>query len=168
MIRILGGGLSSDPDPAAPARFSPRALRRVTRLTSLVLPAVEQALAGVEVGESCGLVVGTNLADLAQTTGFLDGLHARGEAYASPQMFQRSVHGAVAGELAILYGLRGYNLTVTQGRRSGAAAYELAELAILSGRCARCLAVSVDASTEVTEQLGQPAGHLAAALLLGT
>ncbi len=177
-LQILGAGVLApgedgrvaDPDP--PARFNPRALRRITRLTGLALPCVEHALGERTPEASMGLVVGTGLADLEQTSGLLDGVHTRGAAYASPQMFQRSVHGAVAGELAILYGLRGYNLTVTQGLRSAEAALELADLAIRAGRCTTCLCVAVDAVSpallEAMSALGRPPpAEGAAAVLLG-
>jgi 3-oxoacyl-[acyl-carrier-protein] synthase II len=129
-----------------PARFPKAALRRTSRLGQLALGVVEAALtqAGLTPDAELGLVVGTGLADLDETLGFLSGVHARGARLASPQMFQRSVHSAVAGELAILYGLTGYNLTVTQGLASGEAALYAAALAVASGRCARCLCVAVD------------------------
>lgn len=132
--------------PPAPERFGQGVLRRTSRLGRIALPVVEQALehAPVPRDADLGLVVGTGLADLDETLGFLGGLHARGERFASPQMFQRSVHSAVAGELAILYGLTGYNLTVTQGLASGEAALFAAALAVASGRCRRCLCVAVD------------------------
>ncbi len=156
-------------DPDLPARFGPRAVRRLTRLTRLALPAVEAALGAID-DPTVGLVVGTGLADLEQTAGFLDGLHDRGPRYASPQMFQRSVHGAVAGELAILYNLRGYNMTVTQGLDSSRAALALAQLALDAGRCQRCLCVAVDALTpaliEATAALGRPPPAEGAAALL--
>ena len=117
-----------------PARFSKAVLRRTSRLGQLALPVVEAALLQAEstAGPELGLVVGTGLADLDETIGFLQGVHERGERFASPQMFQRSVHSAVAGELAILYHLTGYNLTVTQGLASGEAALLAAALAVAS------------------------------------
>lgn len=159
----------------APARFSKGALRRTSRLGRLALPVVERVLegSGVTVDAGLGLVVGTGLADLDETLGFLEGLHSRGERFCSPQMFQRSVHSAVAGELAILYGFTGYNLTVTQGLASGEAALFSAALAVASGRCRRCLCVGVDGVSEgLLEALAalgvapETAGEGAAALLL--
>jgi len=159
-----------------PARFSKAVLRRTSRLGQLALPVVEAALAqaGLTPGPELGLVVGTGLADLDETIGFLSGVHERGERFASPQMFQRSVHSAVAGELAILYGLTGYNLTVTQGLASGEAALLAAALAVASGRCQRCLCVAVDGVSDALllalADLGHApdaAGEGAAALILG-
>ncbi len=170
-MRVLGSGVLAPgadgrvAEPEPPARFEARALRRITRLTALALPAVEAALGEAD-AEGLGLVVGTGLADLQMTTGFLDGIHRRGPKLASPQMFQRSVHGAVAGELAILYGLKGYNLTVTQGLRSGEAALYAAQLALQAGRCARCLCVAVDAVAPVLQEAGVAPFEGAAALLL--
>lgn len=159
-----------------PARFSKAVLRRTSRLGQLALPVVEAALLQAEstAGPELGLVVGTGLADLDETIGFLQGVHERGERFASPQMFQRSVHSAVAGELAILYHLTGYNLTVTQGLASGEAALLAAALAVASGRCERCLCVAVDGVSDALlmalADLGhapEAAGEGAAALVLG-
>lgn len=137
-------------DPAALRSDHPAAtLRKMTRLGRLALHVTEAALAesGLPVelrGDRLGLVFGTALADLDETAAFLEGVATRGEALASPQSFQRSIHGAVAGELAIALGLTGYNLTVSEGLASGEAALFQAVLAIRSGRCERCLCVAAD------------------------
>lgn len=150
---ITGQGLQRGPvgPDSAPTRFAPRALRRVSALCRLTLPAVETAWvqAALSASPAVGLVVGTGLADLGETAAFLTGLAQRGPRFASPQHFQRSVHGATAGELAILYGLVGYNLTVSQSRAH--AALEAAGLAVMSGRCDRCLCVVADRVTPELE-----------------
>lgn len=129
-----------------PSRFSRSQLRRLSRLARLALPVVEEAMgeARLSVGPDVGLVVGTGLADLDETLSFLNGVHERGERFASPQNFQRSVHSSVAGELAILYGMTGFNLTVTQGLASGEAALWSAGLAVSAGHCTVAVAVAVD------------------------
>ncbi len=161
--------------PPAPDWISKGVLRRLSRLGRLALPVVELVLkeSGVSIDDQLGLVVGTGLADLDETLGFLQGLHTRGERFASPQMFQRSVHSAVAGELAIVYGLTGYNVTISQGLASGEAALFQAALAVASGRCRTCLCVAVDGVSEglltALAALGlspDAAGEGAAALLL--
>lgn len=159
----------------APEWISKGALRRLSRLARLALPVVDTVIktSKVVVDDTLGLVVGTGLADLDETLGFLQGLHSRGERFASPQMFQRSVHSAVAGELAIIYGLTGYNMTITQGLASGEAALFQAALAVSAGRCARCLCVAVDGVSDglltALAALGvspESAGEGAAAVLL--
>ncbi len=167
-VRILGAAATTEVQ-APPARFGARELRRVTDLCRLALPTVEAALteAGMEPEPTMGLVVGTGLADLGETAAFLDALHARGESFASPQAFQKSVHGALAGELAILYGLRGYDVTVTQGRRSGEAALLVAWLAVRTGRCDLCLCVAADRVTPVLREISPGATEGAATVLLG-
>jgi len=161
--------------PPAPDWISKGVLRRLSRLGLLALGVVESVLkeSGVSIDDQLGLVVGTGLADLDETLGFLQGLHTRGERFASPQMFQRSVHSAVAGELAIVYGLTGYNVTISQGLASGEAALFQAALAVASGRCRACLCVAVDGVSEglltALAAMGlspDAAGEGAAALLL--
>lgn len=129
-----------------PARFAPRRLRRTTRLGRLALAVADGALidANLEPTPALGLVVGSALADLEETEALLTGVHTRGAALASPLHFQRSVLGAVAGELALLLGLRGWNLTITDGLVTSDAALAAGELAVRAGRCDRCLVVVAD------------------------
>ncbi len=133
-------------DIAAPERFSPLQLRRVSRLGKLALAAADQAAtaASLPSDSNTGLVVGTALADMEEATQFLRSMYDRGPKLAKPRHFQRSVHGAIAGELALLYGLTGYNLTVSEGVHSGEAALYAAALAVRTGRCERCLCVAAD------------------------
>jgi hypothetical protein len=163
--------------PEIPPGIDPSAVRRSTRLGRIALAVASDALRGsgsLPAPEQTGLVVGTALADLDETAGFLGGIHARGARFASPQFFQRSVHGAVAGELAILFGLRAFNLTVSDGLASGEAALAAGLLAIRAGRVSRCLVVAVDGRSEALSQalaaLGRPddAGEGAAALVVET
>ena len=152
-----GGRVSALPTPED---FAPRALRRVSRLGRLALPAAWAALrqSGLEPGADVGLVLGTGLGDLDETAGFLRDLHARGPRTARPQLFQRSVHAAAAGELAILLGLTGHNLTVTEGLRSGLAALYAAALAVRAGRCRACLCVAADTVTDALVAAGAALG----------
>ena len=153
-LDIVAAAWNRDSSLPAPDRFPPRSLRRASRLTRLALPPVEQvwATANLEASLNVGLIVGTGLADQEQTTDFLQRLYAKGGKLVSPQAFQRSVHGAVCGELAILYGLRGYNMTVTQGRLSGHAALYAAGVALLSGRCQQAVVVAVEGTSEVLSE----------------
>ncbi|MEZ4267120.1 MAG: beta-ketoacyl synthase N-terminal-like domain-containing protein [Myxococcota bacterium] len=169
------GGPSEEPE--IPAGIDPRTVRRSTRLGRIALAVASEALTRAALDpapEDTALVVGTALADLDETAGFLGGIHARGARFASPQFFQRSVHGAVAGELAILLALRGYNLTVSEGMRSGEAALAAAILAVQAGRAPRALVVAIDGRSEALSAalnaLGLPdeAGEGAAALVVET
>jgi 3-oxoacyl-(acyl-carrier-protein) synthase len=168
----IGG---STQEPATPAGIDARAVRRSTRLGRIALGVAHEALVRAGLAsppEDTGLVVGTALADLDETAGFLGGIHSRGARFASPQFFQRSVHGAVAGELAILFGLRGYNLTVSEGMGSGEAALSAGLLALWAGRAPRCLVVAIDGRSEALsaalEALGlaDVAGEGAAAIVV--
>lgn len=153
-----------------PDRFTARQLRRTPRLALLALPAVEAAWqqAGLTNSADVGLVVGTGLADVHETAEFLRSLHERGPKLARPQHFQRSVHGALAGELAILYGLRGYNLTVSDGIYTGEAALFAGALAVRSGRCQSCVVVCADALSNATLLAHQElAGQVAVAEAAG-
>lgn len=167
----------ASPEPEVPDGVDPRTVRRSTRLGRLALGVASEALVQARLTpppEGTGLVVGTALADLDETAGFLGGIHVRGARFASPQFFQRSVHGAVAGELAILFGLRGFNLTVSEGLSSGEAALEAGALAVRAGRAERCLIVAVDgrsqALTDALAALGIEGGQGegAAAVVLET
>jgi len=170
-----GGPIHFVSEITAPERFSVRALRRVSRIGQLALAAVDQAWTSSELvaDSDTGLVFGTALADTHETSEFLRGMYDRGPKLAKPKHFQRSVHGAAAGELALLYGLTGYNLTVTQGVHSGDAALYAAALAVRSGRCERCLCVAADTLSSplllahsVLGYKDVPVGEAAAAVVL--
>lgn len=146
---VVTGAASAPAEAAPPARFSAADLRRSSRLCRMALPAIEAALAQAALAgrTDLGLVVGSGLGNLDDAATFLDEVH-EGGGPGSPQRFTRSLLSSLGGELAILYGLRSWSLTVTQGMRSGEAALRLAALAVSAGRCPACLCVAADAACE--------------------
>jgi 3-oxoacyl-(acyl-carrier-protein) synthase len=165
-----GDAVPAEPPP--PARFSVGDLRRASRSCRLALPAIEAAMhdAGVHGRADVGLVVGTGLGNLDDAAAFLEGTAAGGPG--SPQRFQRSLPSGLASELAILYGLRGFGLTTTDGVASGETALRVAALALRAGRCEVCLCVAADVdSAPLRRALGElghsePPGEGAAAVVL--
>ncbi len=120
--------------------------RRTSLLGRYGVVAAAESLkqAGLLGDPEVGLIVGTGLADLEETLDFIDSAFDRGEALAKPVSFQRSVHSAAAGEISIAFGLRGYNLTLADGRSSSADILIAAEVALHQARCSRCLCVAAD------------------------
>lgn len=157
-----------------PARFTPEELRGTGRLARLALTAVDAAWtqAGLEADPRLGLVVGTALGDLHETSEFLRGIHEHGSCQGGSLQFQRSIHGDLAAVLARLYGLSGYCLTVSEGLHTGEAALYAAALAVRSERCDRCLCVAADmlsGTPLLARQLMRPelaVGEAAAAIVL--
>jgi len=113
------------PFPTLPARaegveqfVSPGALRRVDGFSRLAVLAAGSALehAGLTDVESLrvGLVVATGYGATSTSFAFMDSMVENGDACASPIRFSNSVHNAAAANVAILFGIEGPCLTVSQ------------------------------------------------------
>jgi 3-oxoacyl-[acyl-carrier-protein] synthase-1/3-oxoacyl-[acyl-carrier-protein] synthase II len=77
--------------------------------------------------------MGTGWGALSETSDFLDRLFATDEQFPSPTDFVGSVHNAAAGQIAMQFGSRGANLTMTGGDASFEQALLAAEL--MAGDC---------------------------------
>lgn len=163
---LLGLGIAeeaaADPDPR---------VHRLPRLEQLAVAAVRQALAGRTAGGSLGLVFGTGYGGLAATEAFLQSIATRGMALGSPTAFHQSVHHSAAGQLSLLFELRGPVLTVSQRELSGEAALRVG-LTLLD-RVEHVLVVAADERTPALEAGYRALGATfrpaegAAAILLG-
>jgi hypothetical protein len=114
-----------------PAAF----VRRLKRLPRLVLALAQTAHAAS--GESAPpefVALGTAWGPLAETQNFLRKLFESAEQFSSPTDFIGSVHNAPAGQVALLLGTTGPNLTCSAGDRSFAQALLCASLGIAAGK----------------------------------
>lgn len=99
--------------------FVPRRnLRRVDRFSQLALLGASLALrdAGRSVANCgrLGLIVASGYGPMRTTFAFLDSYLDGGDSCSSPTHFSNSVHNAAAANLAILLGIDGPNLTISQ------------------------------------------------------
>jgi 3-oxoacyl-[acyl-carrier-protein] synthase II len=142
-VQALVSGLASgrcaplcsgfDPD----ARLSANQVRRLDRLSQLILVAALQAagqarLADVD-PERTGVVVGTGLGCLESTESYLDGIIEAGPRHMDALTFPDTIDSAPAGHCAMTLGCRGPSLTISQREISGEAAMALAAVLLRSG-----------------------------------
>jgi 3-oxoacyl-[acyl-carrier-protein] synthase II len=102
-----------------------------------------RALAGLDLAR-LGIVVGSALGDVSESTQYLDKVFAKGPAAASPMLFPNLVLNAPASYAAMEFGSQGVNFTVSQGEISGHAAIALAADQLRCGRADVILAGGAD------------------------
>ena len=137
---VLGLGMVqaplADPDPR---------VHRLPRLEQMAVGAVRQALGARAATGSLGLVFATGYGGLAATEAYLRSIATRGMAFGSPTAFHQSVHHSAAGQLSLLFELRGPVLTLSQRELSGEAALRAGLMHL--DRVDRVLVVAADERT---------------------
>jgi len=93
---------------------------------------------------SCGILFGTGTAGSTSVAEYLQGLLVEGAEGQFPMLFPNTVPNAPAGQVAIRFGIRGPNATVSQRECSGLQALALAADFIRLGRCETVLVEGVD------------------------
>ncbi|MCF8095815.1 MAG: beta-ketoacyl-[acyl-carrier-protein] synthase family protein [Desulfobacteraceae bacterium] len=94
----------------------PRAVRRLKRLPRLALCLASDALKSAEIDSAPSAVFfSTGWGALTETNDFLTRLFENQERFSSPMDFVGSVHNAPAGEIAMMFGATGPNITMTGG-----------------------------------------------------
>lgn len=141
-------------DTAPLERFvDKRALRRIDHFSRLALLGAHLALedAGLPALDRTrlGLIVATGYGASATTFSFLDTVLDGGDALASPTHFSSSVHNAAAAHVAILLGITGPNLTVSQFELSVPSALLAAQGWLAEGRVDAVLFGGVDEACAV-------------------
>ena len=96
-----------------------RAVRRLGRLCRLALSlAISARDDAGRPDPPDGVFLGTGWGALSETWSFLTELYENGEQFASPTAFVGSVHNAAAGQIAIVLGATGPNVTTSGGNYS--------------------------------------------------
>ena len=94
----------------------PQTIRRLKRLPKMALSLAANTCQAVSPDHLPAIVsMGTAWGALSETHDFLHGLIASGQRYPSPTDFIGSVHNASAGQIAMLLGARGANVTASGG-----------------------------------------------------
>jgi len=104
-----------------------RRLKRLPRMT-LALAVMAHNDAGPDSLKPGAVFMGTGWGSLSETHDFLSGLAASGEKFSSPTDFVGSVHNGPAGQVAIMFGATGPNITASGGDYSFEQALLSAEL----------------------------------------
>jgi 3-oxoacyl-(acyl-carrier-protein) synthase len=122
------------PDAAFVTAVAATFARRLKRLPRLMLALAQAAHQTSGATLPPGIIaVGTAWGAMAETHDFLRKLFESGEQFSSPTDFIGSVHNAPAGQIALLLGAAGPNITCAAGDRSFAQALLCASLGLAAG-----------------------------------
>ncbi|MHB8811106.1 MAG: beta-ketoacyl synthase N-terminal-like domain-containing protein [Desulfobulbaceae bacterium] len=137
------------------AKLPPNLVRRLKRLARMTLALAGDAHANSgAAGKTDVVFMGTGWGALSETHDFLNRLTDSGEQFPSPTDFVGSVHNGAAGQVAILLGATGANVTVSGGDYSFEQALLTAELLLKEGE--RALVLGADEGHPVFSPLFDP------------
>lgn len=138
---------------------SPAALRRMSSVLKMGAAGGKSCLTKAGLENADAITVGTGLGCVRDTLKFLKAVYEDGEGGLSPTAFIQSTHNSIAGQLALMLGNHGYNMTHVQGALSLGYALSDAELLIGEGDAETVLVGAVDEKTyELVELLSKLAG----------
>ncbi|MBR3638166.1 MAG: beta-ketoacyl-[Lachnospiraceae bacterium] len=128
------------------------------------LEALKEAGIELEEGkeEDYGMIIGTGDGPLTTVYEFEDHIAKEGNENGSAFNFPNTVYNAAGGYLSIKTGLRGYNVTVTNGAQSGLQSVAYAFHEIRQNRAQGMLATGTDENSAVMEKLYGQLGLVAA------
>jgi 3-oxoacyl-[acyl-carrier-protein] synthase II len=127
-------------------------MRRMNGLSRLCVAAARLAIedCGTALDANTGVAIGTSFGPVQTSVDYMQEYVEKGAALASPQLFAESVANAPGSHVAIEWGLRGFNVTITQRESSALAAAMYAATQIAKGSVAAALIGGVE---EVNEML---------------
>jgi 3-oxoacyl-(acyl-carrier-protein) synthase len=104
--------------------IAPMKLRRMNALSRLGVAAAKLAIedCGAVLDPNSGVAIGTAFGPVQTSVEYMQEYVAKGAALAPPQLFAESVANAPGSHIAIEWGLRGFNITITQRESSALAA----------------------------------------------
>ncbi len=108
-----------------------------------------------------GIVVGTSDGPISTVCDFQQDLVRKGNASGSAFKFPNTVYNAAGGYLSICSGIKGYDVTVTNGTQSGLAAIAYGVNVIRAGQESAVLATGTDENSEIIDSLYRKMGHVA-------
>ncbi|MCF8460293.1 MAG: beta-ketoacyl synthase chain length factor [Flavobacteriales bacterium] len=127
---------------------NPAALRRMSSVLKMGAAAGKSCLQQAGLENADAITVGTGLGCVRDTLKFLSAVYQDGEGGLSPTAFIQSTHNSIAGQLALMLGNHGYNMTHVQGALSLGYSLSDAELLIGEGDAKTVLVGAVDEKTD--------------------
>ena len=100
-----------------------------------------------------GIVVGSSEGALGTCCNFTENIVEKGNAQGSALKFPNTVYNAAGGYLSICSGIKGYNVTLTNGFQSGLQSVAYGMNVIRSGKADYILATGTDENIEVINEL---------------
>lgn len=136
----------------------PMQLRRMSKAVRMGIVAAKNALKNAGVEKPDAIVVGTAMGCLQDTEIFLGKMVAQNEQMLTPTSFIQSTHNTVAGQVALLLGCNGHNLTYVHRGHSFEHALIDAQFYLKQNPEATVLAGGIDELTDSSFTLMQRAG----------
>lgn len=132
--------------------IAPMRMRRMNNLSRFAVAAARLALDGVAPAPppaETGVAVGSAFGPVQTSVDYMREYVEKGAALAPPQLFAESVANAPGSHVAIEWGFRGFNVTVTQRESSALAAAMYAASQILKGSVRTAMIGGVEETTEM-------------------
>ena len=127
--------------------IAPMKLRRMNVLSRFAVAAAR--LTGATLPESAGVAMGTAFGPVQTSVDYMQEYVEKGAALAPPQLFAESVANAPGSHVGIEFGLRGFNVTLTQRESSALAALMYAASQVAKGSVPAALAGGVEEVSEI-------------------
>jgi 3-oxoacyl-[acyl-carrier-protein] synthase II len=124
--------------------INPRLLRRMARIIKMGVAASNMALTDAQLDKPDAIITATGLGCLEDTEKFLKSIIEQNETLLSPTPFIQSTHNTIGGQIALLLGVTGYNMTYVQRDLSFESALLDAQLLLLEGQNKQVIIGGVD------------------------
>lgn len=143
--------------------IAPMKLRRMNGLSRLGVAAAKLAIedSGGALPEQTGVAVGTAFGPVQTSVEYMQEYVEKGASLAPPQLFAESVANAPGSHIAIEWGLRGFNITITQRESSALAATMMASTQLIKETVRAALIGGVDEANEMLFSVLDRVGALA-------
>ena len=126
-------------------------MRRMNGLSRLAVAAAKLSIedCGATLDSNTGVAIGTAFGPVQTSVEYMKEYVEKGAALAPPQLFAESVANAPGSHIAIEWGLRGFNVTITQRESSALAAAMYACTQIVKENVAAALIGGVEEANEM-------------------
>jgi hypothetical protein len=131
----------------------PALLRRMSTALKMGVAGGKSCLQQAQTANCDAITVGTGLGCVRDTLRFMKVMYEENETGLSPTSFIQSTHNSIAGQIALLLGNHGYNMTHVQGGLSLGYALSDAELLLAEKDAASVLVGVVDEKTDELVEL---------------
>ena len=141
--------------------IAPMKMRRMSTLSRFAMAAARMAIDDHgKLPPETGVAIGTAFGPVQTSIDYMREYVEKGAALAPPQLFAESVANAPGSHIAIEWGLRGFNVTVTQRESSALAAAMYASSQLLKESVRAAMIGGVEEVTEITYSVLDRVGAL--------
>ncbi|HUR82382.1 MAG TPA: beta-ketoacyl synthase N-terminal-like domain-containing protein [Thermoanaerobaculia bacterium] len=143
--------------------IAPMKMRRMNGLSRLAVAAAKLAIedAQATLPNDTGVAIGTAFGPVQTSVEYMQEYVEKGASLAPPQLFAESVANAPGSHIAIEWGLRGFNVTITQRESSALAAAMYACTQLVKGSAASAVIGGVEEANEMLFSVLDRIGALA-------